>query len=69
MNPGVSNLVQTPIAVARTLFWRTAAGLAGVAVERKQVLRRALAWAPALLAGGLAFALGRVVGQIVRGLL
>lgn len=68
MNREGSNCVQRPITVAKTHFWRMAAGLAGVAMERRQLLRRALAWGPALLAGGLAFALGRLVGHIVRGL-
>ncbi len=68
MNREGSNCAQRPVTVAKTLFWRMAAGLAGVAVERKQFLRRALTWSPAILAGGLAFALGRLVGQIVRAL-
>ena len=54
------------VVTAKAAFWRLAACVTGAALERKSTLRSALAWAPALLGGALAFALGRLSGELLR---
>jgi hypothetical protein len=54
------------VVTAKAAFWHLAACVTGAALERKSTLRSALAWAPALLGGALAFALGRLAGELLR---
>jgi hypothetical protein len=54
------------VVTTKTAFWHLAACVTGAALERKSTLRSALAWAPVLLGGALAFALGRLAGELLR---
>lgn len=51
---------------AKTAFWHLAASLAEVALKQKSTLRRLVAYAPVLVGAAFAFALGRLVGEILR---
>jgi hypothetical protein len=49
----------------RRAFWRTAAELTGWAVRHKDELQTSLSYAPFVLAGALAYLLGRLVGAVL----
>lgn len=44
-------------------FWRLAAYIAGFAVERKRLLLIIVAYTPFIVAGVVAYALGRAIGS------
>jgi hypothetical protein len=46
-------------------FWRMTASLMGLAVRRKRVVERWITYAPFAIAGGIAFLLGRLIGELL----
>ena len=46
-------------------FWRMTASLIGLAVRRKRVVERWIIYAPFAIAGGIAFLLGRLIGELL----
>ena len=56
-----------PTVALRVVFWRAAAYLTGLAIRRKTDLDAVLGFAPAVLYGALAYALGWLIGQLLRG--
>ncbi len=61
MNEYLVNLNYT----IRISFWRSAACLTGMAVKNKRIIQRVLYLAPVGIAAALAYALGRLFGEIV----
>jgi hypothetical protein len=58
------NYALKPQSIASWMFWRTAAYLAGVAVERRRLLMKTLTYSPFILAGAAAYIVGRVLGAM-----
>jgi len=55
-----------PTIALRVVFWRAAAYITGLAIRRKTDLDAVLRYAPAVLYGALAYALGWVIGNLLR---
>jgi hypothetical protein len=46
-------------------FWRMTASLIGLAIRRKRVIERWIIYVPFAIAGGIAFLLGRLIGEML----
>ena len=53
----------------QVIFWRIAAQFTGIAVRNQTSLKTALRYSPILLAGALAYLLGRTAGLLILQLL
>lgn len=53
------------IDLMKATFWRIAASLIGFAVRRKRIFERILTYTPFVIAGAVAYMLGRLLGELL----
>ena len=54
-----------PIDMMKVTFWRLAASMIGIAVRRKDIFERILTYTPFVIAGAVAYMLGRLIGELL----